>query len=415
MTENKTKISYTSKKKKGLQETKIGWIPYDWNVVKLGDVGEVINGLTYSPNDISEDGILVLRSSNVQNRQLEFNDNVYVNVEDEKFNPVEEKDILICVRNGSRSLIGKNALINKENQGVAFGAFMTVYRSEYNDFFFQLFDTDIYNKEVNKNLGATINSINGKDFKRFLMPLPPKVERVKIASILSDWDDAIEKTQILLDKLELRKKGLMQQLLTGKIRLDGFSDKWKEYRFGNLITERKEFPPEPLPLYSLTIESGVVPKTDRYERSFLLKSTKDAYKTMHQNDFALNPMNLRFGAIARYKDEPKISVSRYYNIFHFNNSCNSVYMEYYLSSYNMVQYYNKMAIGSLEEKKRVHYSDFVNFKKLLPNLIEQNAIVEVLQTADLEIDQHKNHLTQLQSQKKGLMQQLLTGKIRVKV
>lgn len=127
----------------GFKKTKIGWIPDDWDVVPIGKIGKIINGLTYSPNDINENGILVLRSSNVQNRQLEFNDNVFVDVEQGDFNPVKENDILICVRNGSRSLIGKNALINKETAGYAFGAFMTVYRSEFNSFLFQLFDTDI--------------------------------------------------------------------------------------------------------------------------------------------------------------------------------------------------------------------------------------------------------------------------------
>ena len=90
-------------------------------------------------------------------------------------------------------------------------------------------------------------------------------------------------------------------------------------------------------------------------------------------------------------------------------------MEYYLSCYNMIQYYNKMAIGTLEEKKRVHYSDFINFKKTLPNLKEQNAIFEILQTADKEIKHYQNYLGHLQSQKKGLMQHLLTGKTRVKI
>jgi type I restriction enzyme S subunit len=179
----------------------------------------VINGLTYCPEDIHEKGVLVLRSSNVQNRRLAFKDNVYVNVEEGKFNPVQENDILICVRNGSQDLIGKNAIINKANEGVAFGAFMTVYRSKYNPFFFHLFDTPIYNKEVYKNLGATINSINGSDLKKFKMPFPSIEEQNKITALLDSMDKEVASLSEELESLKLQKKGLMQQLLTGKVRV----------------------------------------------------------------------------------------------------------------------------------------------------------------------------------------------------
>ena len=109
----------------------------DWEEKKLGEVGEIINGLTYSPKNINTKGVLVLRSSNVKNRTLKFDDNVFVLTE--SFNPVKENDILICVRNGSKRLIGKNVIIDKENEGVAFGAFMTVYRSTFNSFLYGWF------------------------------------------------------------------------------------------------------------------------------------------------------------------------------------------------------------------------------------------------------------------------------------
>ena len=116
----------------GYKKTAIGVIPMDWNTKKIGDLGEIINGLTYSPNDIHNDGILVLRSSNIKERQLVYTDNVFVKAD--KFNPVKKGDILICVRNGSKSLIGKNALITEEAEGYAFGAFMAVFRSDYNNY-----------------------------------------------------------------------------------------------------------------------------------------------------------------------------------------------------------------------------------------------------------------------------------------
>ena len=91
-------------------------IPWDWEVKSLGQLGEVLSGLTYRPTDISDEGTLVLRSSNIQERVLCFDDNVYVNIEEKEYKPVFENDILICVRNGSKSLIGKNALDRKSTR-----------------------------------------------------------------------------------------------------------------------------------------------------------------------------------------------------------------------------------------------------------------------------------------------------------
>lgn len=189
----------------------------EWEEKKLGEVGEVISGLTYSPNDIVEKGILVLRSSNVQDRTLKFEDNVYVDVD--VYNPVKENDILICVRNGSKQLIGKNALITKENEGLAFGAFMSVFRSPINKFIFQYFDTSKYKEKVYKNLGATINSINGSDLKKFEIDIPSLPEQEKIANFLSTIDEKIEVLEKKLEELKEQKKGLMQKLLTGEVRV----------------------------------------------------------------------------------------------------------------------------------------------------------------------------------------------------
>ncbi|WP_170148494.1 restriction endonuclease subunit S [Lacinutrix venerupis] len=184
----------------------------DWEEKKLGEVGNIVSGLTYSPNDIvdEENGVLVLRSSNVQDGKLSFQDNVYVKVE--SFNPVEKNDVLICVRNGSKRLIGKNAIISDDSVGIAFGAFMSIYRSKFNTFLFHYFSSEEYKKEVHKNLGATINSINGSDLKKFKVPFPSEKEQQKIANYLSAIDKKIEAVQTQLTQTQAFKKGLLQQL-----------------------------------------------------------------------------------------------------------------------------------------------------------------------------------------------------------
>lgn len=192
----------------------------EWKEVKLGDVGETKIGLTYSPKDVvDKGGILVLRSSNIQKGSLKFDNNVFVDCKISEKNIVEEGDLLICARNGSRNLIGKNTIITKNVAGMAFGAFMSVYKSEFNNYFQHLFTTDFYYSQVYMNLGATINQITSKNIKAFKFKIPPKKEQFAITSILDQADTEIQKTETYLSQLREQKKGLMQVLLTGQKRV----------------------------------------------------------------------------------------------------------------------------------------------------------------------------------------------------
>ena len=204
----------------GYKTTEYGRIPEDWDVKKLGDLGENLIGLTYSPNDVSEYGHLVLRSSNIQNNKLSFGNNVFVDMELPNRVIVKENDILICVRNGSKNLIGKCALIDKATEGCAFGAFMSVYRTQFAKYIFHQFQSIIIQKQIDQVMGATINQLTNKDLSTFKIPVPQNIlEQTAIANVLSDMDINLERAQIKLNKLKQQKQGMMQALLTGKIRL----------------------------------------------------------------------------------------------------------------------------------------------------------------------------------------------------
>jgi len=207
---------------KGYQQTKLGVIPEDWNVKCLGEVGQSLIGLTYRPEDTRDYGTLVLRSSNVQNDRLAYENNVYV----DSALPlpsrviVEERDILICVRNGSKQLIGKCALIDAEAAGSAFGAFMSVFRTKISGFVFYQFQSDVIQTQINEIMGATINQITNKDMAAFQIPLPPSDEEQReIATVLSDMDTEIAALETRIAKTQALKQGMMQALLTGRVRL----------------------------------------------------------------------------------------------------------------------------------------------------------------------------------------------------
>lgn len=185
----------------------------EWTKKTLGQLGELVSGLTYRPDDIRKTGLLVLRSSNIKNNVIALNDNVYVRTDISGANLSLENDILICVRNGSKALIGKNAIIPKNLPLCTHGAFMTIFRSEFHQFVFQLLQSEAYEKQVKANLGATINSINGTQLKKYVFYIPkdPK-EQQKIADCLSALDLRITAQAEKIEALQVHKKGLMQGL-----------------------------------------------------------------------------------------------------------------------------------------------------------------------------------------------------------
>lgn len=184
----------------------------EWEEKALGQLGELVSGLTYSPDDVRDEGLLVLRSSNVQDGSIVLDNNVYVRPDIKGASPSLPNDILICVRNGSKSLIGKNALIPKGMPPCTHGAFMTVFRSSAAKFIIQLFQTEAYEKQVVADLGATINSINGNKLKKYKFLVPEPEEQQVIADCLSSLDDLITAQSQKIEALKTHKKSLMQQL-----------------------------------------------------------------------------------------------------------------------------------------------------------------------------------------------------------
>ena len=152
-----------------------------WELRKLTNITSSYSGLTYSPTDIQDTGIFVLRSSNVKNDQLIDADNFYVNPDIVNSINVKVGDVIIVVRNGSRALIGKHAIVNEEMTDTVIGAFMSAFRGENGNYINALLSTDNFQKEVHKSLGATINQITGKDFSMMIFPTPKFGEQKKLA------------------------------------------------------------------------------------------------------------------------------------------------------------------------------------------------------------------------------------------
>ena len=182
---------------------------------------------------------------------------------------------------------------------------------------------------------------------------------------------------------------------------------WKEINFSELFTSTSEYTDdlEKYPLYSLTIEDGITAKTERYDRSHLVKK-ENSYKIVRPNDFAYNPMNIRFGAVARHKGEIPVAVSGYYDIFTTVHDSDLSFMEGFLTSDPMITYYNRVSTGSLVEKQRVHFSDFMSFSIPLPPLEERKKIAEILTMQDKVIELCERKIEQLKRMKKYYLQNM---------
>ena len=200
-------------------QTRLPGFHAEWEETTLGQIGECIIGLTYKPENVVEHGLLVLRSSNVQSGRLAYDNNVHVNLQVAEHLYTQIGDILVCVRNGSRALIGKCAVINSSAVGVTFGAFMSVYRTKHWRFVLHAFQGDDIQRQIRDNIGATINQITNKDMKAFCLRLPPEDEQTAIASVLTEMDAELAVLTQRRDKTRALKQAMMQELLTGRIRL----------------------------------------------------------------------------------------------------------------------------------------------------------------------------------------------------
>ena len=213
-----------------------------WEQRKLPEFVSFYNGLTYTPDDVRETGTLVLRSSNVKNGAVVDADNVYVDPNKANSENVKDGDIVVVVRNGSRALIGKHAEVKGAMPNTVIGAFMTGIRSEYPSFVNALLDTPQFDKEIEKNMGATINQITGYMFSKMEFFIPSShEEKRQIGALFKSLDDTITLHQRKYDELQQIKKYMLQKMFPKgsetkpEIRFAGFTDAWEQRKLSEVL------------------------------------------------------------------------------------------------------------------------------------------------------------------------------------
>ena len=255
-------------------------------------------------------------------------------------------------------------------------------------------------------------NLSGEIVSSYTIPIPPLVEQRKITEILGVWDEAIEKQSRLIEKLELRKRALMQHLLTGRTRLSGFTTPWQKVKLGEIFKERNETKCEHLPLLSITAERGVILQSES-DKKDTSNDDKSKYKRICPNDIGYNTMRMWQGRSALSAMEGIVSPA--YTIVTPKAEVDPLFISELIKQPRAVYDFWTHSQGLVCDTLNCKFHDFSQVKVAIPSLPEQKAIAEVLTVADKEIATHRKRLDALRLQKRGLMQQLLTGKTRVKM
>ena len=389
----------------------------DWEEQTLTDFIKLYNGLTYSPNDVRKNGTLVLRSSNLQSGEIINADNVYVASDKATSENVKSGDIIVVVRNGSRSLIGKHAMVKGEMPNTVIGSCMSVMHSEHSTFVNALLDTPKFGKEIEKNMGATINQITGAMFSKMNFKIPSGIEQDYIGRFFYSIDSLITLHQHKLDKLKNLKKSYLAELFPAegervpKRRFPGFEGEWEIRKLKELTEYRRGSFPQPYGKNEWYGGIGSMPfvqVVDVLSNLKLAETTKQQISKLAQNQSVFVPQGTVVitlqGSIGRVAITQYDSyVDRTLLIFEKFLFPTDIYY-WALSMQQKFDIESKKAPGGTI--KTITKEALSEFEIFLPTLEEQKQIGEFFQKLDKSISLQQEKLNKLKDLKKAYLNEL---------
>jgi len=263
--------------------------------------------------------------------------------------------------------------------------------------------------------GAGRYKLNKASLSKMKIAYPRLKEQNMIIEILETWDFAIQNLDDLITKKELQKKGLMQQLLTGKTRLKRFEDDWRLIKFRNIYKPKKVKAGDKKYLVLSVTKNGIVSQADYFNKEIASADTSP-YLVVEKGDLAMSGLNFWMGAVDVLEDYEIGIISPAYKVFQIKNpEIDHLFMRYFVRS----ECFLKALVGASVQgasvvRRNLDKESLEEWDFKLPAMKEQNAIAKTLQCADKELTTLIQKLNFLKEQKKGLMQQLLTGKKRLK-
>lgn len=411
----------------------IGEIPSHWEQRRVRYTGKSRNGLTYSPYDVSEDGqgILVLRSSNIQDGKLLLDDNVYVKKDISPDLMVKKGDILICSRNGSRDLVGKLTMIDRDLKA-SFGAFMMIYRTNmWAPFMEKVLSVAIQSYKTLFST-STINQLTNDIFKDFVIPLPPLSEQEQIVRYLEDKTSKIdayvsEKEKEILLLQELKQKTIADAITKGlnpdvKTKDSGISwigeipEHWEVKQLRSFLTLFTEKGHGDAQLLSVTREQGVIErdKDDKDENHNFVPDDLSGYKYIEKGDFAINKMKAWQGSYAVSNYDGVVSPA------YFTCKLKGVNKDFFskaIRSRAYVPFFTQYSKGIRVGQWDLNPNALKSIPFFIPPADEQRAIVSYIEEKCQKIDslttELQSEIDYLKEYKQRLIADCVTGQVNV--
>ncbi|HAT1771515.1 restriction endonuclease subunit S [Legionella pneumophila] len=394
-------------------------VPKEWTLETLGSItAESAFGPRFSSDLYDDNGTV----GTIRTTDLDEEGNINYSTIPYAYLPksfeshyLREHDLLIT-RSGS---CGIPCLFENQTKPIIAGAFLIRFRlnnkAEPRFIHALLKSEKLQNKIQSMTAGGVQKNLSGTNLKKLEFFLPPLSEQKKIAQILSTWDKAITTTEKLLANSEQQKKALMQQLLTGKKRFLSFCDEWKQIRLKSVLKEEKARNRDNSiqQVLSITNHSGFVLPEEQFSKRIASDNISN-YKIVRNGQFGYNPSRLNVGSFARL-DKLNIGVlSPMYIVFSVkSDSLDSDYFLCWMQSNEAKQRVSNNTQGSVRDS--VGFDALCRLPFKLPPMIEQKKIASMIAVANQEIEKIKQKLVYFRQEKKALMQQLLTGKRRVKL
>lgn len=408
----------------GYKQTSIGIIPDDWEVKKMKEIAKVQGGYAFDSRKFTSHGkFQVVKMSNVYNGNLDLERSgsylPILTAQEEKFK-LNHDDILITLTGtiGKRDYGYSYRIIDEENLVLNQRVARLITKKECANPIYLSYEVKtkrLLNQFFFSTRGGTGNQANvgTGDVELLKVALPPLPEQQKIAEILTTWDTAIETCQKTIEQLKQRNRGLAQQLLSGKKRLAGFSDKeWSFVKFKEFYAPNKK-PSGNAKFELLSVTKNGIVSQEKYFNKSIASEDTSKYLIVENGDFVVSGLNFWMGSYDVLTDFEIGMVSPAYKVFRLNEKYSKSFFKHLVASRQMKNaMISSSVVGASIVRRNFDLEVLYEYAFKMPGIGEQEAIGNVLDAAQSELKIYEGKLQNLQQQKKGLMQQLLTGKVR---
>ncbi|OGW16522.1 MAG: hypothetical protein A3G93_12895 [Nitrospinae bacterium RIFCSPLOWO2_12_FULL_45_22] len=416
-------MSKQNENRQGYKNTKVGWIPKEWAVKVLGSFGSFSKGKGISNSEKKEMGLSCITYGEIYTTHdyviKDFNS--FIDIETaKKSQRIKRNDVLFAGSGETLDEIGKCVAYTKDVEAYAGGDIVIFSQNNVDCIYLSYsLNSDLITKQKRKlGQGYSVVHIYSSGLKKLYVPLPPLPEQKRIAEILSVWDEAIEQVANLINAKIALKKSLMQQLLTGKLRFKEFVKiKFNKIELAEFLIPTPRPVPRPNSAYTaLGIRShgkGTFLKAVENPEAVMM----DTLYEVKEADLIVNITFAWEGAIAIVKKSDEGAfVSHRFPTYTFNREIAiPEYFRHVIRTKRFIHELGLVSPGGAGRNRVMSKTDFLNIVVSIPSVDEQKKIAVVLNGIDKEIELLGKKLEYLKTQKKGLMQKLLTGKIRVKV